>query len=148
MHTILKAAAAYLVALIALRVIGRRTASQSAPFDMVVLFMFGALAVNGVLGNDRSFTGAMSGLATVGLMHVVIAWLKLHSVTFERIVDGSPVVVYSKGQWNEQAMKVLRIQEADVRTSVRQGGSGDFEEVEYAIVERDGKVSIISGEKE
>ena len=62
MNTVLKAAGAYLVVLFVIRLVGRRTASQQAPMDMVVLFMFGGMSVSAVLGDDRSFTGAMSAL--------------------------------------------------------------------------------------
>ena len=97
MSTVLKAASAYLVILFAMRLIGRRTASQQAPFDMVVLFLFGGMTTAAILGEDRSFTAAMTGIFTVGLMHVLVSWLKLRSQTFERIVDGTPIVVFAKG---------------------------------------------------
>ncbi|MDQ2711137.1 MAG: DUF421 domain-containing protein [Acidobacteriota bacterium] len=147
MNTIFKAAIAYLLVLFVMRLIGRRTASQQAPFDMVVLFMFGAIAVTGVLGADHSFIGAMSALFTVGMMHVVVSWVKLHSVLLERIIDGTPIVVYEEDRCLEKEMRRLRMQEADIRTAVRQEGIGDMAEVKYAIVERDGTLSIVPKSK-
>jgi uncharacterized membrane protein YcaP (DUF421 family) len=147
MATVLKAAAAYLVVLFAIRLIGRRTASQSAPFDMVVLFLFGAMTGTAILGEDRSFTAAMTGLFTVGLMHVLVGWLKLKSQLFERIVDGTPIVVFEEGRWSEDQMRKLRMQEADIRTAMRQQGMTEMDVVRYAIIERDGKVSIIPKEE-
>lgn len=146
MNTVLKAAAAYLIVLFVIRLVGRRTASQQAPIDMVVLFLFGGLSVSAILGDDHSFTGAMSALFTVGLMHVSVSWLKLRFVWFERIVDGTPIVVYRDGDWDEGRMRQLRMQQADVRTAARQQGLDDLEKVAVAIVERDGKVSVIEKE--
>lgn len=143
MNTILKAAAAYLVVLLVIRIIGRRTASQQAPMDMVVLFMFGGMSVSAVLGDDRSFTGAMSALFTVGLMHVGVSWLKMRFVGLERILDGTPVVVFREGRWDETAMRRLRMQQADVRTAARQQGLDDLSAVKVAVVERDGKISVL-----
>ena len=148
MATVLKAAAAYLVVLFAMRLIGRRTASQQAPFDMVVLFLFGGLTTTAILGEDRSFTAAMTGIFTVGLMHVLVGWLKLKSVLIERIVDGTPIVVFDEGRWSEGEMKKLRMQEADVRTAMRQQGMIEEDAMRYAIIERDGTISIIPKEKE
>lgn len=143
MNTVLKAAAAYIIVLFVIRLIGRRTASQQAPIDMVVLFLFGGLSVSAVLGDDRSFVGAMSALFTVGLMHVAVSWLKLRFVWFERIVDGTPIVVFRDGRWNETAMRRLRMQQADIRTAARQEKLDDLDQVAAAIVERDGTVSIL-----
>ena len=143
MSTVLKAAAAYLVILFAMRLIGRRTASQQAPFDMVVLFLFGGMTTAAILGEDRSFTAAMTGVFTVGLMHVLVSWLKLKSILIERIVDGTPIVVYDEGRWAEDAMRKLRMQEADIRTAMRQGGLTDEKAMRYAVIERDGTISII-----
>ncbi len=147
MATVLKAAAAYLVVLFAMRLIGRRTASQQAPFDMVVLFLFGGMTTTAILGEDRSFTAAMTGIFTVGLMHVAVSWLKLRSVLFERIVDGTPIVVFEEGRWSEDQMRKLRMQEADIRTAMRQEGLIEMDAVRYAIIERDGTISIIPKEK-
>ena len=147
MATVLKAAAAYLVILFAMRLIGRRTASQQAPFDIVVLFLFGGMTTAAILGEDRSFTAAMTGIFTVGLMHVLVSWLKLRSVTFERIVDGTPIVVFDEGRWSEDQMAKLRMQEADIRTAMRQEGLIEMDAVRYAIIERDGTISIIPKEK-
>ncbi len=143
MNTVVKAAAAYLIVLFVIRLVGRRTASQQAPIDMVVLFLFGGMSVSAVLGDDKSFTGAMSAIVTVGLMHVAVSWLKLRFVWLERVVDGTPIVVLRKGDWNETLMRRLRMQQADVRTAARQQGIDDMEKVAVAVVERDGKVSII-----
>ncbi len=147
MSTVLKAAAAYLVVLFAMRLIGRRTASQQAPFDMVVLFLFGGMTTTAILGEDRSFTAAMTGIFTVGLMHVLVGWLKLRSTLIERIVDGTPIVVFDEGRWSEDAMRKLRMQEADIRTAMRQQGMIEMDAMRYAIIERDGTISIIPKEK-
>ena len=146
MQTVFKAALAYLVVTIVLRIIGRRTASQQAPMDMVVLFLFGGLSVSAVLGEDHSFFGAMSALFTVGMMHVAVSWLKIRFVWLERLLDGTPIVVLHDGRWTEQAMRRLRLQQADIRTAARQRGLDDMEQVKVAIVERDGTISIIGKE--
>ena len=147
MDTVLKAAAAYLIALVALRVVGRRTASQSAPFDIVVLFLFGAMTGTAIMGQDRSFTAAMTGLFTVGLMHILVGWLKLKSTLIERLVDGTPIVVFRDGEFVKPDMRHLRMQEADIHTAMRQQGMVTLDAMKFAVVERDGQISIIPKEE-
>lgn len=143
MITILKAAVAYLIVLFVIRFIGRRTVSGQAPLDMVVLFMFSGMANGAVMGGEHSFTGAMSAMTTVGMMHVAVSWLKLRFVWIERILDGTPIVVFREGEYDERQMRRLRMQQADLRTAARQKGLDDLDQIAVAIVERDGKISII-----
>ncbi len=143
MSIILRAAAAYWILLLAVRLIGRRTASQMAPFDLIVLFLFGGLAITSVLGADHSLTAAYTAICTIGVMHIFASWAKARSVRVEHLIDGTPVVVYEKGRWHERRMRWLRLQEQDVLAAARQRGLRGMAQVRYAIAERDGKVSII-----
>ena len=143
MSVIIRAAIAYLILLFAVRLIGRRTASMMAPFDLVVLFLFGGALMGGVLANDHSMVAAVSAVFSIGLMHVLVSTLKAWSPRFGRMVDGTPVVIYERGQWHDDRMRGLRMLESDVMAAVRQNGLMRLEQVRYAIVERDGKVSII-----
>ena len=143
MSLVFRAAAAYLILLFAVRLIGRRMASMLAPFDLVVLFLFGGALMAAVLGDDHSMAGAITAVFAIGLMHVSVSKLKRWSPGFGRLVDGTPVIVYECGAWHDDRMRGLRMLESDVMTAVRQKGLMRLEQVRYAIVERDGKISII-----
>jgi uncharacterized membrane protein YcaP (DUF421 family) len=146
MSIVLRAAAGYLILLFAVRLIGRRTASQMAPFDLVLLFLFGGITITAVIGEDRSLMAAVSAVFTIGLMHIAVSWGKTRFPLFGRIVDGTPVVVYEHGHWHRKRMHRLRLNEQDIMAAARQRGLERLEQVRYAIAERDGKISII-GEK-
>ena len=146
MQLVLRAAAAYWVLLFAVRLIGRRTASQMAPFDLVVLFLFAGITITAVLDDDHSMVGAFSGICTIGLMHILASWGKTHSAWFGRIIDGTPVVVFEHGEFNHRRMRRLRLNEQDIMAAVRQRGLMRLEQVRYAVAERDGKISIVQEE--
>ena len=118
-----------------------------APFDIIVLFLFGGALMSAVLGDDHSLAAAVSVVFSIGLMHVTVSELKRRLPWFGRIVDGTPIVLYEDGRWHEHRMRGLRMLESDVMTAVRQKGLMRLEQVRYAIVERDGKVSIIPKEE-
>ena len=143
MSVILRAMAAYLILVFAVRLIGRRTASMMAPFDLVVLFLFGGALMAAVLGDDHSMVAAISAVFSIGVMHIAVSELKRVSPWFGRIIDGTPVVIYERGNWHEDRMRGMRVQESDVMAAVRQKGLMRLEQVRYAVVERDGKVSIV-----
>jgi hypothetical protein len=73
MNIVLRAAAGYFILLFAVRLIGRRTASRMAPFDLVLLFLFGGITIGAVVGEDHSLVGAISAVFTIGLMHILVS---------------------------------------------------------------------------
>jgi uncharacterized membrane protein YcaP (DUF421 family) len=140
---VIRAAAGYLILLLAVRLIGRRAASMMAPFDLVLLFLFGGLMINAIMSEDHSFSGAVSAIFTIGLMHICVSWLKTRYPAVGRIVDGTPVVVYEKGHWHRTRMRALRLNEQDIMAAARQRGLERLEQVRYAVAERDGKIAIV-----
>jgi uncharacterized membrane protein YcaP (DUF421 family) len=143
MSVVLRAAIVYFLLLFAVRVIGRRSISMMAPFDLVMLFLFGGIGIGAIVGEDRSLVGATSAIFTVGLMHILTSWAKTRSPIFGRIVDGTPVVVYERGHWHEARMRALRLTEQDIMAAARQRGLMRLEQVRYAVAERDGKIAIV-----
>ena len=144
MNIVLRAAGGYFLLLLAVRLIGRRTASMMAPFDLVLLFLFGGITIGAIVGEDHSFAGAVSAVFTIGLMHVLVSIAKARFPAIGRIVDGTPVVVYERGHWHRGRMTALRLTEQDVMAAARQRGLKRLEQVQYAIAERDGKIAIVT----
>ncbi len=147
MNVILRAAAAYWILLIAVRLVGRRTTSQLAPFDLIVLFLFAGSTLAAVLGDDHSLVAAFSAICTFGMMHIAVSWLKTRSDRVGRWIDGTPVVIFENGAWNETRMRQLRIERTDVMAAARARGLLALGQVRYAIVERSGVISIIEQEE-
>ncbi|MGA7806029.1 DUF421 domain-containing protein [Bradyrhizobium sp.] len=126
-----------------MRLIGRRTASMMAPFDLVLLFLFGGITIGAVVGEDHSMVGAVSAVSTIGLMHILVSWAKARFQLVSRIVDGTPIIVFEHGRWDIERMRALRLSEQDVMAAARQRGLERLEQVRYAVAERDGKIAII-----
>ena len=144
MNAVLRAAAIYLILLFAVRLIGRRTASSMAPFDLVVLFLFGGIGITALIGEDHSLVASLSAIFTIGLMHLGVSWAKSRWELAARIVDGTPVVVFQRGEWRQDRMRRLRLDPQDIMAAARQRGLERLDQVRYAVAERDGKISIIA----
>jgi uncharacterized membrane protein YcaP (DUF421 family) len=143
MGTILRAAAAYCFLFIVLRIIGRRSIAQTTPVELIVIFLFGGITIQAVVSDDRSLVNAFLGVITIGLMHVIVAALKQRDPGFRRWADGTPIVVFDGGKWIRQPMDALQIQEQDVMAAARDKGIQRAEDIQYAIVERNGRISIV-----
>ncbi|HZV05068.1 MAG TPA: YetF domain-containing protein [Gemmataceae bacterium] len=146
MVTIINAAIIYWVLLFAFRLIGRRGPSLMTPFEIILLFMLGGMGMQAILGADHSLTNAILGIATVVMMHVLVSTLKGWSECFGRIVDGTPVIIYSNGCWQEEPMRRLRVHLQDVMAAARGQGVERMEQIKYVIVERNGGISVLKRE--
>jgi len=133
----------YCFLVLMVRVVGRRPGKQLTPFEFVLIFFMGGLTLTPMVGDDHSITNALCTIAAIALTHFVFAWLKQFSPTFGRIVDGTPLVLLEKGQWQTETMAHTHIQEEDVMALARDQGLKTFDEIEYAVLERNGDISII-----
>lgn len=147
MVTIVNAAIIYWVLLFAFRLVGRRGPNMMTPFEIILLFMLGGMGMQAILGADHSLTNAVLGIASVVTMHVLVSTLKVWSERIGRILDCTPIVVYSKGQWQEEHMRKLHIHRQDVMAAARSQGLGRLDQIKYVTVERNGGISVVKEEE-
>jgi len=147
MSTILHAVFGYFFLLLIVRVMGRRPGGQLTIPEFVVVFLIGGIIILSTAGDDHSFTNCVCGVITVALMHRLVAWLKSKSPRFGALVDGTPLVVLKDGQWQNEAMEHAHLDEQDVMGAARTKGVRTLDQIKYAILERNGAISIIKADK-
>lgn len=143
MDIVFRAALMYLVVLMLLRLTTQRIMRSATPLDMVVIFFFGGIAVPPILGDDRSITGALLALCTIAAMHTALSALKLVWPTLGMVTEGNPVVIYCRGAWDDEKMRRRRIDRRDVMAEMRQQGITRIEDVQSAIVEHTGAITVV-----
>jgi uncharacterized membrane protein YcaP (DUF421 family) len=146
MASVLRAILAYWFLVLTVRAIARRPGAQMTPFEFVLIFFIGGISIQAVVADDRSITNAFCDVAAIAMMHVLVTKLKQRFPTFGRIVDGTPVLVFENGQWNRDRMRHHGIQEEDVMAAARGQGLQRQDQIKYAVVERNGEISIIEAE--
>lgn len=147
MDIVLRAALMYLVVLLLLRLTTQRIMRSATPLDMVVIFFFGGMAVPPILGDDRSITGAVLALCTIAGLHTALSYLKRIWPIVGMITEGNPVVIYSNGTWDDAKMQRRRIDPRDVMAEMRQQGITRLEDVQSAIVEHTGAITVVPKRK-
>lgn len=144
MDTIIRAAAAYWFLLFTLRFVSRRAVNQMTPTELILLFLLGGMSIQAIVSDDRSITNAFLAIMTIALMHVLVSSLKQWSGWFAKVTDGTPIIILDNGNWHEDRMRTLRLQQQDVMAAARQQGLERAEQIKYAIVERNGGISIVA----
>lgn len=67
----------------------------------------------------------------------------MRSEGFRQFVDGTPIVIVEDGRWHEERIRRLRLHEQDIMAAARQDGVERLDQIQFAVVERNGAVSIV-----
>lgn len=146
MAAALRALFFYIFLVFIVRIVGRRPGKQITPFEFVLVFFMGGLALTAMVGDEASLTNAFVQILTIALAHYVIAWLRTRSRHLARLLDGTPLLLLDSGMWRNETMGRMRIQDDDVMAQARDQGIPTLAEIEQAILERNGQISIIKAQ--
>lgn len=136
--------AVYAAVLIGLRLGGRRELGQLTPFDLVLILLVANAVQNAMVGQDTSLAGGLVAAATLLVVNMVVARLRLRSPRLRQLVEGPPVVLVQHGEFVETNLKREGLTEDDVLAAVREHGEVEgVANVELAVLEADGSVSVV-----
>lgn len=137
----------FLVALVLIRISGRRSFGQRSPFDSVVVILLGATLSRAIVGASPFIATVVASFVIV-ICHRALAWICMRSRRLERLVGGIEREVFSNGSFNSREMDAALISRTDIQESVRQKtGARSMDDVAAAILERNGEVSVIRKRK-
>jgi uncharacterized membrane protein YcaP (DUF421 family) len=145
MDAVLRAAAIYVVLLLAFRIAGRRTLAEMTPFDLVLVFIIGEATQQALLGQDFSVTNAVLVIVTLLYLDIVMSLAKERSGTFEKLIDGVPTIIVADGRPLTERMRRAR---ADVMEAARRlHGIERWGQIKYAVLEVSGGISVIPNDR-
>ncbi len=147
MYTILHAILGYVFLILTVRILSRRPGGQMTPSEFVLVFLIGGVIILATMSDDRSLTNGVCAVITVCLLHRLVASLKIRFPRLGVLIDGTPLVLLENGKWNKEIMRNMRLEEDDVMATARTKGCRDLSGIKYAILERQGAISIIQNKK-
>jgi uncharacterized membrane protein YcaP (DUF421 family) len=124
-----------------LRISGKRTLSKLNVFDFVFVVAVGSVFASTIISKDITLVEGMASLATLIGIQVILAEMAARLPWAERIINGEPTLLLSKGQFIPRALKKERITEEEVRAAIRAKGVNRVEDVDAVILENDGSLS-------
>ena len=149
MEMILRAVAIYLILLVVFKIAGRRALLQMTSFDLILLLIISEATQQVLLGEDFSVTGAMLTIITLVVIDMLFGVAKKYISGAESMLDGSPVILVVHGELQNEKLKKVDVSCDDILVSARQNhGIYQLEKIKYAILERNGHISIIPEESE
>ena len=142
LERVVRAALIYVFAVVALRVAGKRELGQLSTFDLVVLLFFSNILQNAVIGADNSVTGGVVGATTFLALNYLVARLTYNHERLDALVEGTPTTLVSDGVVQTANLQRELVSEDDLKAACRRQGIRDLDDVDTAVLEADGAISV------
>ena len=144
MDTVIRAVVMYLLLLVLFRVAGRRTLGEISTFDFALLLIISEATQQAMVAGDNSITNAVLIIATLIMLDIALAYGARRLPRMGRMIDGVPLVLVEHGRPLRDRIRAARVEEADILAAARLlRGLECMDDIRYAILERDGKISIV-----
>lgn len=144
MDSILRGASTYLFVWLIFRVTGKRTLAQITTFDAVLLLIISETTQSALIDDDNSFTNSVLLILTILGIDVLLSFVKQRFPSAEKVMDGAPLLILSRGKLLRDAMERERVDEQDILHAARQlHGIGSLHGIDYAILEATGEITVI-----
>ncbi|WP_364143191.1 DUF421 domain-containing protein [Paenibacillus sp. LPE1-1-1.1] len=136
----------YFVVFLIMRFMGKREIGKLSVFDLVISVMIAEIAVIVIEDMDRSLWSGILPMAVLLIIQVGSAFMTMKSRKLRLLFDGKPSVIIDKGKLNSDVMRKQRYNLDDLMLQLRENKISAVSDVEFAILETSGKLSIIPKE--
>lgn len=133
----------YLFVFLIVRILGKKKISELAPLDLVLLLIMSESVQNAIIGEDHSLVAGMICVTVLGILNIIINDLAFRYRWIEKIVEGQPEVIILNGKIHKKVLKREKISDAELFEALREHQVMNAEDVKCAILEADGKISVI-----
>lgn len=133
----------YIVALIIVRLMGKRALGQLSLFDLVIMAGIGDVIIVVGLEQQVSFLKGVLSLLVLGGLEIFLSMLSYRSKIMANLLEGKPTLLVNDGIMLEDNMAKEHISYSDLRQELRQQGIVSLSQVSKAVLEACGKISVI-----
>ncbi|MGG5254923.1 DUF421 domain-containing protein [Neobacillus sp. SM06] len=137
----------YVLILIIFRVMGKREIGELSILDLVVFIMIAEMAVVAIEDTKDPLLHTILPMLLLMVIQITLALASLKSKRFRDFVDGQPTIIINRGKIDEKAMRKQRYNFDDLMSQLREKDIRSIADVEFAILESSGKLSVIEKEK-
>ena len=133
----------YIWVLIVMRLMGKREIGQLQPFELAIAIMIADLASIPMSDIGIPIMDGIIPILGLLVMHLLISFINLKSMKMRAFICGKPSILIYRGKINEEVMRKERFTINELQERLRSNNVYDIGDVEYAILETSGQVSVI-----
>jgi len=140
---IVRGVVVYLFLLIILRITGKRQVGQLAPFDLVLLLVLSNAVQNSMNAGDNSLLGGLISATTLVALNYLVGFATFNNKKLEALIEGRPQVIIHNGKVLEDVLAKAQLTHHELNAALRAAGCACAEEVQAAILENNGSISVL-----
>ena len=133
----------YVILTVVMRIMGKRQLGELDVSELVITILLSEIASLPITNPEKDLLDAIISISTLAALEILTSTLILKSSLLKRFLSSKPSVIISRGMLDRDAMRKVRISLEELISQIRQNGIYDLDEVDYAILEENGKMSII-----
>lgn len=141
---ILSTAAVYLFIVIALRLFGKSEISQLSVIDLVFIMLLSNAVQNAMVGSDSTLSGGLVAAATLFVINFAFKQCLYRFPRLGRLIQGESLMLIYKGKVNTENLRKAKLTQDELMEAVREHGVSNSSEVDLAVLEVDGNISVLS----
>ncbi len=133
----------YIFVLAVMRLMGKREIGQLQPFELAIAIMIADLASIPMTDPGIPISNGIISILGLLVMHLIISVINMKSIKAREVICGKPTILIYRGKINEKALKKERFTINELEERLRGNNVVNFGDVEYAILETSGQVTVI-----
>jgi len=138
----------YFFILIVYRIMGKREVGQLGIIDLIVSILIAELVIISIENYDDTMLKSLIPIFTLVILQISLAFISLKKPKFRSFIDGNPSVIIKDGKINYKEMIKQKYNLDDLLVQIREKGYRSIEEIEYAILENNGTLSVFNYAKD
>ncbi|GIM29427.1 DUF421 domain-containing protein [Clostridium polyendosporum] len=137
----------YFLVVLVIRLMGKRQIGQLQPYEFVITIMISDLAALPMQDTRLPLILGIIPIITLLMVKTILSEIQLKSTIARKIIDGTPSILIKEGRINFSALNTQRVNIDDLMEELRLNGYFNIDEIQYAILENNGQISIIPKKK-
>ena len=133
----------YFLVLLTFRIMGKSELSEMSPFQLVIVFMIAELAAIPIESTTSSLLNGIAAIFALMFLQTLLSTIAVKCEWFKNFINGRPSILIEKGEINQKELRDLRITLNDLQEQLRIKDIYSFSDVEFAIMESNGELSVI-----
>lgn len=140
--TLIRVCILYVLILLAMRLMGRRQIGELQPSELVITILISEIACVPIQDNGVPILNSVVAVLVLAAFEILFSALSLKSMPVRKLLQGNPIAVIRDGVIDQQALRTLRVTLDDLLEGLREKDVFDPSQVQYAILESNGKLSV------
>lgn len=136
-----------IVLFIITKLIGKKQVSELSLFDYVIGISIGNFTAEMTMDTSGQYINGILAMLTFGIVAYLVSIITMKNITLRRLIIGVPTVIIEDGKILIKSMQKANIDINDLLEQTRNAGYFDLDEISYAIMEANGKVSFLPKDK-